>query len=295
MDKPVLWAFRSVTQAWPQSILFGHAGSIIRQAAPASGGSSRASTPRAGLSVPGYGAAASSDFPSAKQQLREHQYCGNLGTALRPNKNARLAERASPKEDQCHSEYSTAADIPHAQSMAFASYNVNRGPSVANSKRQEHAARANRRLNYTSIMPDPSRLHELVDTLPDAAIAVAQDGLEHFQTWPPSEPPQVRTIREAHRQRMRESMRHVTVAGGGGGGSYRMGPGGRIEYGHQSNGHWEGDAMVIETHRFHAGHELVIEERVRLLGGTQLAYSHEITGPDGSIERHEITFSVEPR
>ena len=35
--------------------------------------------------------------------------------------------------------------------------------------------------------------------------------------------------------------------------------------------------MVIETHIFHAGHELVIEGRVRLLGGTQLAYSHEIT------------------
>ena len=30
------------------------------------------------------------------------------------------------------------------------------------------------------------------------------------------------------------------------------------------------------------------EERVRLVDGTQLAYSHEITGPDGSTERHEI-------
>jgi hypothetical protein len=137
-------------------------------------------------------------------------------------------------------------------------------------------------------MPDRSRLHELVDTLPEAAIAMEEGGLEHLQMWPPSAPPQVRAINEAHMQRMRESMRPGTAGGGGGGGSYRMGPGGRIEHGHQSNSHWEGDAVVIESHRFHAGHELVIEERVRLVDGTQLAYSHEITGPDGSTERHEI-------
>jgi hypothetical protein len=56
---------------------------------------------------------------------------------------------------------------------------------------------------------------------------------------------------------MLRSMRPGTV-GGGGGGSYRMGPGGRIEYGHQSHGHWEDDVVVIVTHRFHAGHELVM-------------------------------------
>ena len=60
-QRPVWRPFRSVTQACLKTILFGHAGSIIRQAAPVSGGSSRASTPRAGPSVPGHGAATASD------------------------------------------------------------------------------------------------------------------------------------------------------------------------------------------------------------------------------------------
>jgi hypothetical protein len=51
------------------------------------------------------------------------------------------------------------------------------------------------------------------------------------QTWPPQESPQARAIREASLERMRQSMRPGTIGGGGGGGSYRFGPGGRIEYG----------------------------------------------------------------
>jgi hypothetical protein len=38
-----------------------------------------------------------------------------------------------------------------------------------------------------------------------------------------------------------------------------MGPGDRIEYGHHSHTHWEDDAVVLTTHRYHAGHEFVIE------------------------------------
>src|ERR1017187_10584933 len=94
---------------------------------------------------------------------------------------------------------------------------------------------------------------QIVTVLRQIEVSMAQGGLEHLQTWPPSAPPQVRAINEAHMQRMRESMRPGTAGGGGGGGSYRMGPGGRIEHGHQSNSHWEGDAVVIESHRFHAG------------------------------------------
>jgi hypothetical protein len=144
-------------------------------------------------------------------------------------------------------------------------------------------------------MPDRSRLHELVDTLPEAALNVIQGALEHFQTWPPQEPRQVRAIREANRKRMQQSLRPGT-GGGGGGGGYQVGPGGRVEYGHQSHSHWEDDAVVIETHRFHAGHELVIEERLRLADrGTKLVYVHLVTGPDGMVARHEISFRVEQK
>ena len=34
LEKPVLWAFQSVTQPWPQSILFGHEGPIILRGGP---------------------------------------------------------------------------------------------------------------------------------------------------------------------------------------------------------------------------------------------------------------------
>ena len=106
-------------------------------------------------------------------------------------------------------------------------------------------------------MPNRSRLHELVDTLPEAALNVAQGALENWQTWPPQEPPQARAAREARLQKMRRGIRPGTGGGGGGGGSHNLGPGGRIEYGHQSHSHWDGDTVVIETHRLHAGHESV--------------------------------------
>ncbi len=90
-------------------------------------------------------------------------------------------------------------------------------------------------------------------------------------------------------------MRPGTGGGGGGGGSYQMGPGGRREYGHQSYSYWEDDAVIAVTHRFHAGHELVIEERLRMVDGTHLSYSHAITEPDGTTDQREVTFGVESK
>jgi len=109
-------------------------------------------------------------------------------------------------------------------------------------------------------MLNRSRLHELVDNLPEAALAVIQGALEHYQTWPPQQPAQLDAIRKANMDRMRRSMRPGTAGGAGGGGRHLMGPGGRIEYGGHSYSHWEDDAVVVTTHRYHAGHELVSEE-----------------------------------
>jgi hypothetical protein len=143
-------------------------------------------------------------------------------------------------------------------------------------------------------MLNRSRLHELVDSLPEAALAVAQGALENFQTWPPNQSAQQAAIKKAHLDRMRRrSMRPGTAGVGGGGGGHFMGPGGRIEYGGHSYNHWEDDAAVVTTHRYHAGHELVIEERMRLVGdGARLTYSHSVTGPDATNNQREITFAV---
>jgi hypothetical protein len=136
-------------------------------------------------------------------------------------------------------------------------------------------------------MLNRSRLHELVDSLPEAALAVAQGALENFQTWPPKQSAQLAAIR------MRRSMRPGTAGTGGGGGGHFMGPRGRIEYGGHSYSHWEDDAAVVTTHRYHAGHELVIEERMRLVGdGARLTYSHSVTGPDATNNQREINFAV---
>jgi hypothetical protein len=142
-------------------------------------------------------------------------------------------------------------------------------------------------------MPNRFRLHELVDSLPEAALAVAQGALEHFQTWPPQQPAELAAIGKANMDRMRRSMRPGTLGTGGGTSGYFMGPGGRIEYGHHSHSHWEDHAVVVTTHRYHAGHELVIEERIRLVdSGVRLTYSHSVTGPDATNDQREITFAV---
>jgi hypothetical protein len=149
------------------------------------------------------------------------------------------------------------------------------------------------KLTYNPIMQDRTRLHELVDTLPDDALDVAQGALEHWQTWPPQEPPQARAIREDWQSRMRQGIRTGSVSGSGGGGRYNMGPGGRIGYGHHSHSWWDGDTVVIETHRFHAGHELVVEERLRLADdGTKLVYVHSVNTPGGTADAREIGFDV---
>ncbi len=50
---------------------------------------------------------------------------------------------------------------------------------------------------------------------------------------------------------------------------------------------------MFKTHRFHAGHELVIEERLRLAdGGAKLVYVHSITRPGGKADTRDIGFDV---
>jgi len=72
-----------------------------------------------------------------------------------------------------------------------------------------------------------------------------------------------------------------------------MGSGGEIEYGGFSFIRWEEKTAVVETHRFHAGHELTITERMRLADDSKaLIYIHEIVGPKGKAERTEIRFDV---
>ena len=59
-------------------------------------------------------------------------------------------------------------------------------------------------------------LHQLVDTLPEAALEPAKQSLQYFQIWPPQPPPRIEQMREAHRERFLLSMRPGTAGGAGG-------------------------------------------------------------------------------
>ncbi len=137
------------------------------------------------------------------------------------------------------------------------------------------------------------QLHQLVDTLPEAALEPAEKALQHFQMWPPQQPPEIERMHREHQERMRRGMRPGTGGTGGGGGSYSTGSGGRIEDGHFSFSRPEAGVNVIETHHFHKGHEITVTERLRMDDdGKALFYSTEIVGPKGKRQGQEITFEV---
>jgi hypothetical protein len=136
-------------------------------------------------------------------------------------------------------------------------------------------------------------LHHLVDTLPEAALEPADKALQHLQIWPRQPPPEVERMNREHHERMLQSMRPGTISGGGGGGSYSVGSGGRIDNGRFSFSRWEDKTAVEETHHFHYGHEITITERLRTGDDSKiLIYATEIVGPKGKAHRQEITFEV---
>lgn len=53
--------------------------------------------------------------------------------------------------------------------------------------------------------------------------------------------------------------------------------------------------MVVPPHRFHAGHESVTEEKLRLVNDAKPVYSPATTGPDGTMDRRELAFAVETK
>jgi hypothetical protein len=136
-------------------------------------------------------------------------------------------------------------------------------------------------------------LHQLVDTLPEGALKPAKQALQHFQIWPPQQPPEVERMQREHHERMLRSIRPGTTGGGGGGGSYSTGSGGQIQHGRFSFSRWEEKTAVVETHNFHDGHEITVTERLRTGDdGKTVVYAAGIVGPKGKTHRQEITFDV---
>ena len=49
-------------------------------------------------------------------------------------------------------------------------------------------------------------LHQLVDTLPEAALEPAKQSLQYFQIWPRVPPPEVERMHREHQERMRRKL-----------------------------------------------------------------------------------------
>ncbi len=136
-------------------------------------------------------------------------------------------------------------------------------------------------------MNERETLHRLVDTLPEGALEPAKRTLEHLQVWPPQPPPEV--------ERMRREMGAQGFRGGCvGSGSYFLDPDRKMKGGSMSSSHAEPDGtLIFQTRRFLQGHEVRIEERMRVPEGAgKLVYSHDIVGPDGQESREEMEFAL---
>jgi hypothetical protein len=136
------------------------------------------------------------------------------------------------------------------------------------------------------MMPDRNSLHQLVDTLPEAALEAVERGLQRFQTWPPQPPRDALKMQERVKEILAERTGrrgNTSIMGGW------RGEGDGVATAHGSK---EGAELTIELRRFR-GHELQIERRLGVSADKRtLLYVLRIKGPDGKEGHHEIQFDV---
>jgi hypothetical protein len=144
-------------------------------------------------------------------------------------------------------------------------------------------------------MPNRESLHELVDTLPEAALESAQRVLQNYQTWPPKPPIDVENMRRRVDELFRKRSEERAARTGKGViaslfSRSNIRPDGD---GSCSMSTWEGQTSVtLELRVFH-GHRLEIEERLRPSEDKKsLLYALQIKGPEGKEGRYEIEFAV---
>jgi hypothetical protein len=142
-------------------------------------------------------------------------------------------------------------------------------------------------------MPNRESLHELIDTLPEAALESAERVLQNHQAWPPKPPIDVEMMRKRVEERFRR--RGEEWAAGAGFATVRTG-GGSFKGdgdGMASMSTSEGETSVtLEIHLFRC-HRLEIEKRLRLSEDKKsLLYALQIKGPEGKEGRYEIGFAV---
>jgi hypothetical protein len=133
--------------------------------------------------------------------------------------------------------------------------------------------------------PDRDALHQLVDTLPEAALESVERALQHFQTWPPERHPDAEKLH----QRLQKLMGERTGQMGGSSTASFFGDGDGVASAYGCQGR---DNLSIELRRFR-GHELQIERRLGVSEDKRkLLYALLIKGPDGKEGHHEFEFDI---
>jgi hypothetical protein len=150
------------------------------------------------------------------------------------------------------------------------------------------------------LMPDRDSLHQLVDTLPEAALEAVERALQRLQTWPPERPADAQKMQERAQAILAERTARTSGASGVG-----CGVGGSIS-GWSGGGHWTDDGdgvalasgfkgrdqVTIQLRRFR-GHDLQIERQLGVSEDKRkVLYTLLIKGPDGKEGHAEIEFEI---
>jgi hypothetical protein len=144
-------------------------------------------------------------------------------------------------------------------------------------------------------MPNRESLHELIDTLPEAALESAERVLQTYQTWPPKPPIDVEEMRKRVDELFRERGKELAARTGTGFRNSHIGLGSFKPDGDgiASMSTSEGETLVTLEIHIIRGHRLEIEERLRLSEDKKsLVYSQQIKGPDGKEGSYEVAFEV---
>jgi len=145
-------------------------------------------------------------------------------------------------------------------------------------------------------MPDRESLHELIDTLPEAALEAAGRVLQNYQTWPPKPPIGVEKMHARVDELLKRRGEELAAAHNRTGyvsvdmrgGSFK--PDGD---GMASASAMDGPDLVNFEIRIFCGHRLELEERLHLSENKKsLVYTQQIKGPKGKEGHYEAEFEV---
>jgi len=144
-------------------------------------------------------------------------------------------------------------------------------------------------------MEDRTKLHKLVEELPEAALGATFRVLENYQKWPPrGHADAEQALSKAQESFRRQNEKRAQTEGRGfllgsvGGGSFS--PDG---HGYASTTGWEGHTSVTAKVHYFRGCESHSVERLSLKDdGRKLLFSLEVKTPNGAAQHHD--FSLEP-